>query len=107
MTENIKEWNEIGMQDADQKGIDFIKMTLIDQEVTGSLVSTFESPNYGTKTYVLETGEEKRKGVNGCTVLDRKMSNVEIGQQVKIVYLGKKLNEKTGRDYHDYAVYTK
>lgn len=42
----------------------------------------------------------------GSTVLDVRLKNIEIGDQVKIVYLGKAKSEKVkGREYHNYDVY--
>lgn len=46
------------------------------------------------------------KSVWGSTVLDARFKNFEIGEQVKIVYLGKVKSEKRkGKEYHNYDVY--
>lgn len=41
----------------------------------------------------------------GNTLLDTRFKNLEKGEEVKIVYLGKVKSEKTGREYHNFEVY--
>jgi hypothetical protein len=56
-------------------------------EVTGKLLEISDSP-YGTKVYIIEQEGGENATVFGTTVLDDRMSNVEIGQEVKIIYQG-------------------
>jgi hypothetical protein len=44
-------------------------------------------------------------GVWGNTVLDARMKKINIGDEIKLVYLGKALSPKTGREYHNFDVY--
>jgi len=43
----------------------------------------------------------------GSTVLDDKMSRIETGQEVKIVFLGLKKTQSGNRSFKSYAVYSK
>ena len=56
--------------------------------------------------YSLEVAPGKSVGVWGSTVLDGKMNAVKVGQQVKIVYLGK-VSPEGGREYKQYEVFFK
>ncbi len=60
-------------------------------------------PNEST-IYDLET-KEGVVGVWGSTILDTRLKNTSVGDEIKIVYNGYKKSEKTGRDYKDYTVY--
>ena len=45
-------------------------------------------------------------GVWGSTVLDVRLKNLEVGEEVKIVYQGLKPSEKRkGKNFHDFEVY--
>lgn len=50
--------------------------------------------------YTLETDEGERKAIWGSTVLDDKMSEVEIGDLIRITYQG----EDEDKGYHKYLV---
>lgn len=106
MKENINDWTEKKF-DADERQLDFVKLTQAGQEIVGKLLRTFQSKNYGTTNYVFEVGKENLIAIGGCTVLDRKLADVQPGTDVKVIYEGKKLNEGTGREYHDYTVFTR
>ena len=54
--------------------------------------------------YTLQT-KDGVYGVWGGTVLDTRLKNAEIGDEVKIVYNGYKKSEKTGREYKDFTVF--
>lgn len=45
--------------------------------------------------------------VFGKTALQNKLQNISPGTQVKIMYLGVKKSEKTGRMYQDFDVFTR
>jgi len=53
--------------------------------------------------YILETKESIR-GVWGSTVLDEKMKIFEVGNYIKIVFLGKKKGTRA-EEYKDFDVY--
>ena len=58
--------------------------------------------------YRIENEEGDAKNVWGSTVLDTRMQNVKIGEEVKIVYKGKKPSpNRKGKDYHDFQVFHK
>lgn len=67
----------------------------------GTVESQFELDNY------LFNKNGKEVIVFGKTALKTKMSAVEPGQVVKIVYLGKKKSQKSKREYDDFEVYIK
>ena len=56
--------------------------------------------------YTLEVKEGKTLCFWGCKVLDGKMTAVKIGQQVKVLFLGK-VSPEGGREYKDYDVFFK
>jgi hypothetical protein len=41
----------------------------------------------------------------GNAVLDVRLKNIKVGEEVKLVYLGKEKSEKTGKSYHNFDVY--
>lgn len=53
--------------------------------------------NFTTKSGVVS--------VWGTSLLDNRLKNIELGEEVKLVYKGKAKSEKTGRQYHDFAIY--
>lgn len=52
---------------------------------------------------------EKENGepvsVWGNAVLDVRLKNIKVGEEVKIIYLGKEKSEKTSRTYHNFDVF--
>lgn len=51
---------------------------------------------------------EGNVGVWGNTILDNRLKNCNVGDEVKIVYLGKEESKKTkGRSYHNFDVFTR
>lgn len=74
------------------------------KEIRGILFNVKNSvgPNNSTM-YEIEVGEDI-VSVWGASVLDQKMKQVEVGDEVKITYNGKKISDKTKRQYKDYTV---
>lgn len=73
-------------------------------EVIGEVVEKPES-QFGGVDFVLKTkGGEVL--VYGKTALQTKMANIKPGTMVKIVLLGERKSEKTGRTYEDFEVFT-
>lgn len=66
-------------------------------------VETNVGPN-NSNMYNLET-PDGIVGVWGTTLLDARLKNLKIGEEVKIVYLGKTTSPKSGREYHNFEVY--
>lgn len=54
--------------------------------------------------YELECGVGNDKIVYGSKILDDKMRKVQIGDYIKIQYLGKKRNKQGTNSYHEYEV---
>jgi hypothetical protein len=77
-----------------------------DKEIQGVLLSKEENvgPN-NSKMYKLQTPDGKEIGVWGSTVLDLRFGKIEIGEEIKLIYLGKEKSPKTGREYHSFEVY--
>ena len=79
-----------------------------EKEVAGILkqVKTKVGPNE-SNLYVLKREGKEDIAVWGSTVIDSRMEDIELGSEVKIVFLGEATSEKTGRNYKNYEVYTK
>lgn len=92
----------------------FIRFEKEDDELIGKLLKVEESSNYeNVNVYTIEfesakvSGEELKPAENqfpnnecrlfGSTVLDNRMSQVEIGSRIKIVYKGKTITTKKGK----------
>lgn len=87
------------------------------QEVRNGEVFKFMNPNdnvvgflvgkrkgdFEAQVYDLEF-KDKQFVVFGGAVLDRKLDKVQIGDLIKITYLGEKTGEKTKRKYKDFKV---
>jgi len=56
--------------------------------------------------YIIETSKGN-VSVWGSAVLDSKFSNIRVGTEVKVEYLGKETNPKTKREYNNYKVYSR
>jgi hypothetical protein len=56
--------------------------------------------------YVIETADGN-VSVWGSAVLDNKFSNIKVGTEVKVEYVGKQTNPKTKREYNDFKVYSR
>ena len=63
-------------------------------------------PN-NSKLYTIEKENGERVSVWGNTILDSRLKNVLEGEEVGIAYLGKVVNPKTNREYHNFETYHK
>jgi len=61
-------------------------------------------PNKSTM-YDLEIENGEIRSIWGMTALNLKMVDINEGDKIKILYEGKKLNEKTKRTFHSYKVF--
>lgn len=77
-----------------------------EKELIGVYVSMDENvgPN-NSKLYTFERPDGSMIGVWGNTMLDDKFRNIKVGEEVKIVYLGKATSEKTGREYNNFDIF--
>lgn len=55
--------------------------------------------------YVFEKKDGNRVGVWGSTVLDARLKNLVVGEEVGIEYLGKQKPKSGGKEYHNYNIY--
>jgi hypothetical protein len=76
----------------------------VQKEITGILFNIKENvgPN-NSRIYEIEVGNDII-GVWGTSILDQKMTRVEVGNEVRITYNGKKISDKTKRQYKDFTV---
>lgn len=72
--------------------------------IEGFLIKIEQSRTYDSKVYNIESLEKKQIVVFGTTVLDDKMSYVNPGDKIKIVYRGVVKNSK-GQDTKVFEVY--
>jgi hypothetical protein len=82
------------------------KPTKEGESIEGKLLSIEDSKKFkeGGKIYHLETADGGQIVVFGTTVLSDRMSFVNIGEQIKIIYMGVKKNAK-GQDTKIFEVY--
>jgi hypothetical protein len=75
-------------------------------EIVGLFVNKQEDVGENhSKLYTLET-DKGNVSVWGTSVLDIRLANVKIGEEVKIVYLGSVPSEKRkGKNYHNFDVF--
>ena len=96
----MSNWKTIGETSNNNKMHDFE----VNKEITGILFN--KRNNIGANNsniYDIEVGDEVI-GVWGTSILDRKMEEVEVGEEVRIIYNGKKISDKTKRQYKDFTV---
>lgn len=79
-----------------------------EKEIEGTLNAKEENvgPNNSNMYHIIKP-DGGTMGVWGNTMLDDKFKTIQVGEEVKIVYLGKVKSEKTGRQYHNFEVYHK
>lgn len=59
-----------------------------------------------SNVYVFEGEDNKTYGIWGNSILDSRLKNIQVGEEVKIEYLGKKKSEKNpSRMYKDFDVW--
>lgn len=63
-------------------------------------------PN-NSKLYTFQKKDGTFGAVWGSTVIDGRMMEVPLGYLTKFVYLGKKVGEKGGREYHNFDIFYK
>ncbi len=83
---------------------EFFKFEKENDFVAGIYLSM--QPNQGSNkeiVYNIEASDGKIQSFWGSTVLNQKMSLVRIGDDIKIIYLGKVKPDK-GKEYHNYKI---
>jgi len=70
----------------------------VGEAIEGKLISKEPNQSFDKgKVYKIET-KEGLKVIFGTSILDSEMESVNIGQMVKIVYVGEKENKKKGQN---------
>ena len=77
-------------------------------EIVGNLIEKRENvgPNMA-KMYVVRLADGSKKGIWGSSNIDLNMKNVEVGYDVKLVYVGFVQNPKTKRSFHKFEFFTR
>lgn len=73
--------------------------------LVGVVTEIDESGAFG-RTVIVDTAEEKGITIPSLTALQTKLSNVKVGNRLKIINLGI-VRGKNKRDYYDFDVYIK
>lgn len=75
-------------------------------ELMGKLVEVRldVGPN-DSNIYTVEQEDGTRRNFWGSTLLDARLKNTELGDTIKVVFLGRETSEKTGREYKNFEVY--
>jgi len=78
-----------------------------EKELIGVFTGKDENVGENNSTiYHLEKQDGEMTDVWGSTVLDVRLKNIKVGEEVKIVYNGKKPSpNRKGKFYHDFEVY--
>ncbi len=82
-----------------------------DFEENDTLIGVFvgKEENVGenqSMLYEIETKDGRRVNVWGSTILDTRLKNIEIGEEVKIVFLGREKSKKRkDTEYKNYDVF--
>jgi len=73
--------------------------------LVGVVVSIDEAGTFG-RTIVVDTAEQKDLTIPSLTALNTKLSNVAVGNKIKLICLGL-VKGKNRRDYYDFDVFIK
>lgn len=103
MTDNIKDelWQEVNATNTETW--DKVKPLI----GTYKGFKTVTTKNGESTLYSVTTEDGTTFGAWGSAVLDSKLAEVEVGTTVKIAFLGKVENPKSGRTYNDFSVMVK
>jgi len=77
-----------------------------EKELEGVFVGVEENVgSNNSNLYTLERKDGTRASFWGSTLLDSRLKNAVVGQEIKIVYKGKVKNEKSGRTYKNFELF--
>lgn len=97
----MSEWKKVG-------GIVDTWDPELTKEVQGKYVEKQENIGRNNSTkYVFEQADGAQIGVWGSAVIDNRMKSVNVGDEVKIVFLGKQKNPKTGMSFKAFDVFVR
>ena len=98
----MSDWEEIKVGNAwdwDKDGKEFVAIFMGKEEGVG--------PN-NSKLYTFQLSDGSFRDVWGTTILDTRLKNVTMGEEVKIVFLGEKPSpNRKGKSYRDFQVFHK
>lgn len=96
----MNDWNIISNKTSESESHDF-ELNPVLQGVLKAV-----KRNIGANNSTIYEVESKGKLISfwGSTVLDPRLEQVSIGDELRITYKGKKKSEKTGRTFKDYEV---
>lgn len=108
----------VGTKVKETKGKEFKKEEVVDGKIvtstTCNLIFTFKVHDTHDKLKIQKKNgkvwedfalpENGEAELNGNSQLDDKVSQVPLGQKIRVTYNGKKLNESSGRFFNDYTV---
>ena len=86
----------------------FWKPENVDDEVQGTYVDMrMHVGQYDQTVYTIQLADGSFNTVSGNAGINRAMSKVPLGAEVKIVYLGRETNPKTKREFKKFDVFSK
>jgi len=109
---NNDEWTRVGGDKTDKadETWDFRQT----KEVSGKYLNSKEvtikkgfSAGKTKKVYTLQKPDGKTIAVWGTAFLDNRFEKIEVGDEVKIIYLGKEFNQDTAKSLHTFDVMTR
>jgi len=88
----------VDMEEYEEIYADIFKFEDEGVEINGKLIAKEDSTNFNNKVYKIEAEDGSIKAVFGTVVLDSLMSSINIGESIKIQYLGNKESKTKGHN---------
>lgn len=99
MTDN-NDWKKVSGAKTDSWNPD------VEKEIMGVYVEKKTGVGkYMKNLYILELADGTRKGVWGSAQVDRALSPLEIGMEVRIIFMGKVVNPTTGQPVKNFEFF--
>lgn len=100
----------LGAEDGDWEEVNPMNDEIHDFEQEDTLVGVYvgkqeDIGDNNSTLYTIEKRGGKKVGVWGSALLDGRFGGIFIGEEVKIVYLGKEKSQKSNRTYKNFAFY--
>lgn len=101
--DNNDEWTKLG---PDNERSEDWKPAKKGDEMVGKFVRRKDNVGKNKSTiYLFEKADKSKVSVWTSAVIELRMQSVNPGDTVKIVYLGKQVNKKNGREFKNYDFY--
>lgn len=79
-----------------------------DDEVAGRYIDHKENVGKNhSNIYILQQPDGSEVAVWGSTVIDNNMNRIQVGSEVRIVFLGLETNDKTGRTFKNFDIFSR